>query len=362
MKKKVLLSMSIALLLVGLATPVAYAGAATPSSVYTNDNAASGNSILQYSAGHDGALTLVGIFSTGGSGTGSALASQGAIAITQNGQWLITVDAGSNQITSFHVNPDGSLDRASTVSSQGTSPVSVTIRGNVVYVLNAGTNVKDGSIAGFTLSKTGHLSFITGSVESLLGGAGSSPEQIGFTDDGRVLVVAEKAVNLIDTFVVTKGIAGSPSATPSNSPAPYGFAFNNHGFLVISEAATGTLSSYSVSDNGALKTVSDSVPDFGLAPCWVAISPDGRVAYTSNAHGGTISSYRVSGTGTLTLSSSVAGTASTPTLDLALNNNGHTLYALNGGEITSYHASHDGSLATLSSVPAPASSTGLVTV
>ncbi len=361
MEKKVLLSLSLALLLVSIWSPLGFAGGATPSNVYTNDNAASESSVLQYSVGPGGSLTLAGTFSTGGAGTGSTLASQGAIAITQNGQWLITVDAGSNQLTSFHVNPDGSLSLASIVSSQGTTPVSVTVHRNVVYVLNAGTSTTDGSIAGFALSGTGQLSFIAGSIKSLLGGAGSSPEQIGFDNSGQVLVVAEKAANLIDTFAVTNGIAAAPSGTPSNSPAPYGFAFNNQGYLVLSEAAGGSLSSYSVSKSGTLKTISESVPDFGLAPCWVAISPDGRVAYTSNAHGGTISSYRVSGTGSLTLTSSVAGASSIPTLDLTVNNNGHILYALNAGEITSYKASPDGSLVALSSVSATTSSTGLAT-
>jgi 6-phosphogluconolactonase (cycloisomerase 2 family) len=364
MQKIVLIGLSTALLVLGIASTagVAVAAAATPSFVYTNDNSSAGNSVLQYAVGPGGTLTLAGVFPTEGTGTGSALASQGAIAVTQNGHWLVTVDAGSNQITVFHIDPDGSLRFVSVAGSQGMTPVSVTAYGYLVYVLNAGTSTTAGNIAGFTLSNTGQLTRIAGSAEPLGGGAGSSPEQIGFTNDGSVLVVTEKAANLIDTYVVSKGgVAGAPSSTQSNSPGPYGFAFNDRGFLVLSEAATGTLSTYVVSDNGKLRTVSGSIPDFGLAPCWVAVSPDGRLAYTSNAHGGTISGYRVSGTGVLTLLSSVAAQASIPTLDLAFNGNGHVLYALNGGQITTFRAFPDGSLAQLSSVSVPTSSTGLAT-
>lgn len=366
MKNKNLIVMSIAILLVGFGSAAAPA-AALPSfrssgSVYTNNNLSTGNSVLQYVTGAGGQLIQVGTFSTHGTGTGSALASQGAIALSQDGSWLITVDAGSNQITVFHVNQDGSLTFASITGSQGTEPVSVSVYGGLVYVLDAGTSSVAGNIAGFFLSWNGQLTSIPGSIQTVAGGVGSSPEQVGFNNDGHVLVVTEKAANLIDTFVVRNGVAGVAKSISSNSPGPYGFAFNDRGILVVSEAATGTLSTYSLSDSGTLAIISASVPDFGLAPCWVAISPDGSTVYASNAHGGTISSYRITGAGTLTLMDSVAGTASIPTLDLAFGSNGHILYALNDGQVTAFLTSPDGSLVTLTSAPATASSAGLAAI
>ncbi len=366
MKNKTLIVMSIAILLVGFGSAAAPA-AALPSfpqsgSVYTNNNVSTGNSVLQYATGPGGQLTQIGTFPTHGTGTGSALASQGAVALTQDGNWLITVDAGSNQITVFHVNNDGSLTFASITGSRGAEPVSVTVYGSLVYILDAGTSSVAGNIAGFVLSWNGQLTFIPGSVETVAGGTGSSPEQVGFNNDGHVLVVTEEAANLIDTFVVRNGVAGAAESTPSNSSGPYGFAFNDRGYLVVSEAATGTLSTYTLSDSGTLTIISASVPDFGLAPCWVATSPGGSTVYTSNAHGGTISSYRISGAGRLTLVSSVAGTASIPTLDLAFGGNGHILYVLNGGQVTALLASPNGSLVTLSSAPATASSAGLAAI
>jgi len=268
MQRTVLWGLTIALFLSAVASTAGPVGASATSSVYTISNGSSGNSVLQYAAGPEGTLTLVGTFSTEGIGTGSALASQGAVALTHNGHWLITVDAASNQVTVFHVNQDGSLMFASITGSQGTMPVSVTIHGHLVYVLNAGTTTTAGNIAGFWLGKDGQLTSITGSNQPLGGAAGSSPEQIGFNNNGEVLVVTEKAANLIDTYVVGKnGVASAPTSTPSNSAGPYGFAFTSQGFLVVSEAAAGTLSSYAVSDTGSLKTLSGSIPDFGLAPC-----------------------------------------------------------------------------------------------
>ena len=109
-----------------------------------------------------------------------------------------------------------------------------------------------------------------------------------------------------------------------------------------------------------MRTISGSLPDFGSAPCWVAVSHDGRFAYASNAHGGTISAYSVSGQGTLSLTSSIAAKTLVPTLDLALSGNGHYLFALNAGHITAFQTYPDGGLSQASTMAGvPASAAGL---
>ncbi|HUK80567.1 MAG TPA: beta-propeller fold lactonase family protein [Nitrososphaerales archaeon] len=365
MKKTIIATLSIASLL--LLSPLLFSTAAQPPKpgiVYTIDNQAA-NSVLEFQTGPGASLTLVGTFSSHGSGTGAKLASQGAVMLTQDGRWLLVVDAGSNQITVFQVNNDGSLTFASVEASHGTAPISITEHGGLVYVLDNGTRTTPGNIAGFTLAHSGLLTFLSGSVQPLSGAPNTSPEQIGFSNDGNVLVVTEKAAGVINTYAVSSGgVANSPTITPSNSAGPYGFAFTPQGYLVLSEAAAGTLSSYTISDDGTLRTLSGSIPDFGLAPCWVVASPDGNYVYTTNAHGGTISGYAVSGTGALSLFSSVASKALTPTLDLAFGggNNFHNqfLYILNGNSITSFRVFQDGSLAQFATVGGlPAAATGL---
>ncbi|MGA2666151.1 MAG: beta-propeller fold lactonase family protein [Nitrososphaerales archaeon] len=361
--KLILIGLTVALALLAGSALSASGNVAKPGSVYTLSNAAT-NSILQFQASPGGALTLAGTFPTHGNGTGTKLASQGAVALTQNGRWLLAVDAGSNQVTAFQVNGDGSLAFASIAGSQGTAPISVATSGGLVYVLDNGTATTPGNIAGFVLSSTGQLVPIPGSVQPLSGKANSSPEQIGFSNDGNVLVVTEKAAGVIDTYTVGRtAVASAPTVTPSNSAGPYGFAFTAQGYLVVTEAAAGTLSSYSVSSSGTLRTISGSLPDFGLAPCWVAISPNGEYAYASNAHGGTISGYAIDGSGAMTLFSSVAAHTAIPTLDLAFGGSNHAefLYVLNGNSITSFQAYPDGSIFQASSAGGlPASATGLV--
>ncbi len=323
--------------------------------VYTIDNAATGNNVIMYERDANGALTLTGMFSTQGLGTGSHLASQGAVVLTDNDHWLLVVDAGSNQISVFKVG--STLTLTDKVCSDGTMPVSITIHDDIVYVLNAGGTP---DIAGFYLSNNGKLFPIPNSIKPLSGVVNSQPEQIGFNNDGKVLVVTEVAANIIDTYTVNwAGVASWPMIHASNGPGPYGFAFNEKGYLVVSEAGTGTLSSYKVSDNGNLKLISGSVPDYGLAPCWVAIGNNGLV-YTSNAHGGTISDYKIMNNGMLVLITSIDATVNIPALDLAFSNDGSYMYNLNGNSITGFWVHHDGGLTQVTSVNGvPSSATGL---
>jgi 6-phosphogluconolactonase (cycloisomerase 2 family) len=180
-------------------------------------------------------------------------------------------------------------------------------------------------------------------------------------------VVTEKAAGVIDTYTVsTSGVASAPTVIPSNGGGPYGFT-TAQGYLILTEAGTGSLSSYAVSNTGSLRTLSGAIPDFGNAgsatgpaPCWVTVSRDGQFAYVSNAHVGTISVYGISGTGILRLDSSISAHTLVPTLDLAVSGSNQYLYALNGGQITSFQTYQDGSIAQVSAVGGvPASATGL---
>jgi 6-phosphogluconolactonase len=325
--------------------------------VYLIDNSASGNNVLVFARGSDGSLTSTGAVSTNGLGTGSALASQGALALTRDGRWLLVVDAGSNQITVFSVQGT-SLTFASIASSQGTDPISLTVSNNLVYVLDAGGS---GNIAGFNLNDGG-LTFVPGSNQPLSGQASPSPEQIGFNPQGNVLVVTEKGTNTIDTYTVGEnGVASPPTTTTSAGVGPYGFAFTNQGNLILSEAASDTVSSYAVSDIGQLRIISGAIPTFGNAPCWLVVSGDGKLAFTANAHGGTISTFSISGDGALTLFSSVAAHTSIPALDMAFSPNSHFLYVRNGATIIGSQVYHDGSISVVTTVSGiPSSAAGLV--
>ncbi len=349
-------------------SPFTNRSSAVIGNVYTMDNGAAGNSVLVFDRSADGSLTAAGSFATGGLGTGAGLGNQSGMVLDESGKTLVVVDAGSNEVSSFRVNGDGSLALASTVGSGGTTPISVTTAGKLVYVLNAGGS---GNIVGFTLSPQGELSMIPGSARPLSTGA-SGPAQIGFDHMGSLLVVSEKATSSLSTYTVDHaGLATGPVVTPSSGATPFGFAFTRHGTLVVSEAGggpagTSAVSSYAAAGNGAWSAISPSVPDHQMAACWIVITNSGRFAYTTNAASGTISGFGVHQGGlTLLDASGVTGNVGggTSPIDMTMSRDSRFLYALASGThaISAFAVGADGSLSSLSGGASglPASANGL---
>ncbi len=318
------------------------------------------NAVAVFSLSAHGALTPAGEFPTGGAGdpvpqgtdpATDPLASQGALILGQGNQFLFAVNAGSNQISVLRVASTG-LTLVGVFDSGGVRPISLTLHENLLYVLNEGGTP---NITGFTVGDDGTLTPLAGSTQPLIGDTAADPAQVSFNPDGTLLVVTEKAGNRIDTYTVDEnGLPSAPIDNPSNGMTPFGFAFNNPGFLIVSEAFGGTpnasaASSYSASEDGTLSVVSGSVANSQTASCWVVTTNNGKSAFVSNTGSSTISSYQVgAGDGTLTLLNPIAadtGANSAP-IDMALNNSSHFLFVLLGGSqaVASYRVERDGTL------------------
>lgn len=80
---------------------------------------------------------------------------------------------------------------------------------------------------------------------------------------------------------------------------PFGFAFSGRGDVVVSEASASTVSSYRLGIGG-LRLISASVPTLQGAACWIAVTPDGRFAYSGNAATGSITGFALGRDGSLT--------------------------------------------------------------
>jgi len=323
--------------------------------VYTESNAGTGNQVLVFHRAADGTLTPAQVVASGGLGSGMPLASQGAVALGGDGDWLFAVNAGSNSISSFKVHKDG-LELADTAGSGGATPVSLAVSGRLLYVLNQGGT---GNIAGFWVGDRGELEMIPGSSRPLAS-TSASAEEVAFSPDQSTLVVSEKATQTLDTYrVQAHGRVMGPTAHPSNGAGPYGFTFTGRDELLVTEAAINAVSSYDL-DHGDLALVSPSVPSDGAAPCWIAATPDGRYAYATNAHIGTIAGFGVGRDGALTFLG-LTTTASIPLLDVAATRD--HLYALAEGtnQILEYRVGEDGGLTGIGQADGiPASAAGLV--
>jgi 6-phosphogluconolactonase len=314
--------------------------------VYTQTNSAAGNAVQVLARGDDGRLAPAGSYATGGLGTSAGLGSQGAVALSDNGRVLLAVDAGSNDVASFRVERGG-LELVGRVPSRGEFPVSVAIHGHDAYVLNAQGVA---NVAVFRLSDNGVLTPRFGG-RAPLSTLNAGAAQVAVAPSGKALVVTEKASSQLETFPLRRGIPGDPVVTPSSGPTPFGFAFDRRGTAVVSEASNSTASSYRLAPEGGLRLISASVPTLQGAACWVAITPDGRFAYTGNAATGSITGFAIARDGALTRLVADGRSASTPRPnDLAIVDG--YLYAINPnvGTVTAYRIAADGSLDALPAV------------
>jgi 6-phosphogluconolactonase (cycloisomerase 2 family) len=206
----------------------------------------------------------------------------------------------------------------------------------------------------------------------MLSGDSVMPAQVSFAPSGNVLVVTEKATDLITTFTLDDdGLASAPNPQASAGMTPFGFEFDRWGRLFVSEAFGGAenasaMSSYAVDADGTLAVVSPSIPTHQTAACWVALDLTGRFAYTTNTGSSSISGYRIAPDASISLLSPDGMTASTgmgsSPIDLALTRDGRFLYALNGGSntITGYRVRANGSLAPVELMAGlPAGTNGL---
>jgi 6-phosphogluconolactonase len=327
--------------------------------VYVNDNTKGTNTIGAFDRHADGTLTpeTGSPFAAGGAGTGAGLASQGAIQITQDGRFLIAVDAGSNQVSVLRIGWDGSLRLVpgGVVSSGGVLPVSVAVHGGLVYVANAGPS--GSNFTGFQLGFFGRLRPIPGSTVALSSTA--QPGDVLFNGDGSKLAGALVGTSQIASFTVGSGgrlTAAPGSPFPAQGLGPFGSEFRptDPGQLFVSNAhnvgaGTGTVSALADSGNGTLTSIGASpFADNQTAPCWVEISHDGQFLFTVNTGSGEISRYQIAPDGTLTLlgSTPVGKTSGVGAVDARLSPDGRYLFvdevkigavgafAVNGGNLT----------------------------
>lgn len=338
--------------------------------LFVQTNNASANAIVAYHRSSTGALALAGTYPTGGKGGTEtsapvdALASQGSLTYDERSGLLYAVNAGSGTLSVFGVQGDR-LHLRQVLSTRGEFPVSVAVSGDRVVVLNAGGA---GSVAGFRVDD-GRLEPVAGAWQSLgLANASTplfitAPGQVGFTPDGRQLVVTtKKNGQLLVLGVDHDGSLSAPVATASAGAVPFSFVFDRHGRLVVSEAGTSSVSTYAVHGDGTLTPITSAVPSGGAALCWLGRS--GRVVIASNTGSSTLSEYTTDRNGNLTLTVPVAATTAAAPIDQAVTPDGRFVYVQDAGagQVQGFRIDPDGALAlvaTATGLPAFDGTTGM---
>jgi 6-phosphogluconolactonase (cycloisomerase 2 family) len=292
--------------------PLSPAAGAATAFVETNNPDVGNNAVLAFSRGPDGRLDEIGSFPTHGTGqlnipkvVGPDDSSQEVVA-TPDGRFLYAVNQGSGTVAAFRIHGDGRLTFLGTFDSGGVQPDSIGIVGGNLYVSNRGdsTATTPGTVApsitGFTIAPDGSLSPIPGATVTFP--VNTIPSQNLIARDGRFLfadlfatngappqgnTLAPFQVEGDGTLKLAPGgnvAAQGPNATTA-PPALLGADVNPHlnvvyaGLTGLSEVAV-----FTYDETGQLTFVGATAPNDqgGAAPCWVAVSPDGKFLYTGD--------------------------------------------------------------------------------
>ncbi|KAF8638285.1 hypothetical protein AX17_002305 [Amanita inopinata Kibby_2008] len=269
--------------------------------VYTITNLESGNHVVTANMMDDGMLTFGDVFDAGGIGAhgvdpsvpaGDPLFSQGSVQVSHKRHLLATINAGSNTVVAFRIDPENPAHLTmlgKPVPSGGEFPVSVVFNraGTRVCVLNGGAV---NGVRCFSIDGGEGLKIIKHSTRYLeinettpASGALGSVSQISFANDDKNLFVSVKGTGEPSNpgFLAIWNVAPNGSLSKDfryvpGGVAPFGFsAIQGSNAFLISDPGLGyDIWSFEGKDLSKAKVDVSlvSIPA-QVAVCWSAYSP-----------------------------------------------------------------------------------------
>ncbi|MCA1686586.1 MAG: lactonase family protein, partial [Planctomycetia bacterium] len=285
--------------------------------IYVESNDPAGNAVFAYSRAADGSLTpLPGSpFSAGGLGItptfdlGPYDSDQNMI-VDPSHEYLFAVNGGSDTVAVFQIARDGSLSHVpgSPFPSGGSNPVSVGLADDILCVVNKDQDPQHPgqtlpNYTSFRVNRRGQLNPIPHSTIDV--DAGSSPSQALVRPEGRWLFGADFMGGLLRSFRITP--AGRlfptdaqplPASEFAGTMAPHwplGLALHpSKPLLYVGLVTINRVAVYRYDERGGLHFLR-SVPDSGMAVCWLLTNKEGTRLYTSNTADPSVSVYDISG-------------------------------------------------------------------
>jgi 6-phosphogluconolactonase (cycloisomerase 2 family) len=312
--------------------------------LYSESNSTSNTIVRMARSTTDGSLTMTDSTFTGGVGTNgltvagttaaaNSLGSQFAVTASSDGRTLFAVNAGDNSISSFSIDSTGKLNLLKKNLTTGTFPNSLAYSKGYLYAAFLGTS----QVIAYKVGSDGSLSAVD--TKSLAAGGAFVPTQVKASPDGAFLLVGGKSSAIISYPIGADGSLGAAVRNATTIAVPFAGVFLGNRIYLTADVATASLSSYSVSENGSLTPITQSVVATGQgASCWLSIAPNGKWAYVGNGSG-SISLYSVTATGALALVSATAANEGIAVAgDSWISADGKYLYStyLKDGSIVSY--------------------------
>ena len=224
------------------------------------------------------------------------IACKGTTTSTPTGTGLLYLAAQSNQsIQAYSLSlGSGSLGEIGNMIATGVRPtaMAVTPAVSALFVSNTGSN----SVTSYTINSDGSLTSVaTTSV-------GKLPAGLAVDANGQFLFVANQGSSSISVFSINGAnlaqVKGSPfTAIPPGTEVPTGpvaVAVPPAGnYLYVANQFTNNVSAFSFDSAGALSIVPGSPYSTGLNPSGLAISPAGTFLLVANSGSGNVSSFAI---------------------------------------------------------------------
>jgi 6-phosphogluconolactonase (cycloisomerase 2 family) len=346
-------------------------GCSSQTFLYTNDNTTQ-NTVTAFCVGTNGALTPIGVFSTGGTTPGNEIVfGSNNVAVSAVGNYLFASNYGSNDVSVFSIDTGtGSLSLVGRFPTGGSSggfeiPVVVTPDGKFLMAGNEGSE----DISVFSIAANGVLTLVSGSPFP----AGGSPIGMNVSPNGAFLTVGLQAVavfSIAQDGTLTK-VTGSPF---SGSGSDTGVDTKCSGNQLFAGSGVNTglvVDVFSFSTGGMLAPILGSPFRSGVGNSSndVLLSRYGQFLFVSNQLSDSITAFKVAANGFLTLPGSPfpVNSGANPSV-MAINQSGTNLFVANApndqnASIGVFSVASDGSLVEVGTpVPVPGSLLEAITV
>lgn len=304
--------------------------------VFSALNLQPNNQLIAFARDSNGMLCQAGVFDTGGAADPCGIPCSGQNGVISDEGYVFVVNPtneenilyGNGTISVFRIERDH-LVLTDVEDAGGPNTHSVTKHNDLLYVVNGGfyagllgpaLSFIPQSVRGFRFdSTTGDLTFIPGTDTRTIDAAGDAG-QIGFTGDGRNIVVSNRRTSLALTSgaepdnieVMTLGANGIPIRVQQHDvggDTPFGFRMlGNRVYLSMGGAAqnpnNGSSGVFEIEPNGNMNVLTESTQDQGDDTCWNAITTtttDGPYFFTSAYFDSALGRWKINDDGTMSL-------------------------------------------------------------
>ena len=256
-------------------------GARAAASLYTQTNDPAGNAVQRFDRAADGSLTPAGTFATGGAGLATLGGRQGAVELSGDGRNLYAVNAGSDSVSAFRVGRRRTRPARHRARRAASRPTAST--------RTAAASTSSTPAARRTWPRSG--AGFDGSLKAIPGGTRDARSRrrrrrAGLGHARRALAGGHRAASRTGSRRCRSIASAAPARRSSRRRAARCRSASRITRRGDDRRLRGRRQHRLLLPRrrgGALRTVTASLPVGHGAACWVAVSPDGRLAYTGNA-------------------------------------------------------------------------------